>query len=66
MLGTAASSSTSRDGHPGSDRHGKVGCGDLLDIELDHHVFGDLPAFGGTILQAIETVLHLGNAALEP
>ena len=24
-----------------------------------------MPAFGGTILQAFETVLHLGNAAFE-
>src|SRR5690242_655143 len=38
----------------------------LLDLELDHHVFGDLPAFGGTILQALETLMHLGNAAFEP
>ena len=53
-------------GHPGADRDGEVRRGDLLDIELDHHVFGDLPAFGGTILQAVETVLHLGNAAFEP
>ena len=25
-----------------------------------------MPAFGGTILQAIETILHLGDPALEP
>ena len=25
-----------------------------------------MPTFGGTILQAIETILHLGNPALEP
>ncbi|HEX9073820.1 MAG TPA: hypothetical protein VF852_17955 [Pseudolabrys sp.] len=38
----------------------------LLHIELDHHVLGDLPAFSSTILQAIETVLHLSDPALEP
>ena len=27
--------------------------------------FGNLPAFGGTILQAFETVLHFGNAAFK-
>ena len=52
--------------HPGADRDGKIWRGDLLDIELDHHVFGDLPAFGGTILQAVETILHLGDPAFEP
>ena len=31
--------------HPGPDRDGKVRCGDLLDIELDHHVFDDLRRF---------------------
>ena len=52
--------------HPRPDRDSKIRRGDLLDVEFDHHVFGDLPAFGGTILQAIETVLHLGDAAFEP
>ena len=49
--------------HSRADRDGEVWRGDLLDIEFDHHVFGDLPAFGGTILQAVETILHLGDAA---
>ena len=44
----------------------KVRRGDLLDVELDHHLFGDLPALGGTILQPIETVLHLRDTAFEP
>ena len=52
-------------GHPGADRDCEIRCGDLLQFEFDHDVFGDLPAFGGTILQAFETVLHLGNAAFE-
>ena len=47
-------------------RDGEVWRGDLFHIEFDHHVFGDLPAFGGTILQAVETVLHLGDPPLEP
>ena len=51
--------------HPGPDRDRKVRRGDLLDFQLDHDVFGDPPAFGGTILQAVETVLHLGDPALE-
>ena len=65
MLGTAASSSTSRAGIPGRIEIGEIRRGDLLQFEFDHDVFGDLPAFGGTILQAFETVLHLGNAAFE-
>ena len=52
--------------HSRADRDRKVRRCDLLDIELDHHVFGDLPAFGGTILQPLKPVLHLGDAALEP
>ena len=53
-------------GHPGSDRDCKIRRGDLLQVEFDHDVFGDLPPFGGTILQAVETVLHLGNPTFEP
>ena len=41
-------------------------CRDLFQVELDHHVLRDLPAFGSTILQALEPVLHFGDAALEP
>ena len=52
--------------HSRADRDREVWRGDLLDIELDHHVFGDLPAFGGTILQAVETILHLGDPPFEP
>ena len=49
-----------------ADRDRKVRRSDLLQIELDHHVLGDLPAFGGTILQAVETSLHVGDPAFEP
>ena len=52
--------------HAGTDRDREIGRGDLFQIEFDHHILGDLPAFGGTILQALEPVLHLGDAALEP
>ena len=52
--------------HAGADRDREIGRRDLFQIELDHHVLGDLPAFGGTILQALKPVLHLGDAALEP
>ena len=52
--------------HAGTDRDREIGRGDLFQIELDHHVLGDLPAFGGTILQALKPILHLGDAALEP
>ena len=43
----------------------KVGSGDLLEIKFDHHVFGDLPAFGSPVLQAIKATLHVGNPALQ-
>ena len=65
MLGTGFIEHEERR-HAGTDRHSEIGCRDLFQIELDHHVLGDLPAFGGTILQALEPVLHLGDAALEP
>ena len=52
-------------GHPRSDRDREIGRSDLFQIKLDHHVLGDLASFGGAILQAVETVLHLGNAAFE-
>ena len=52
--------------HPGPDRDGKVRRGDLLDFQLDHDVFGDPPAFGGTILQPVKPVLHHRDPALEP
>ena len=53
-------------GQARADRDRKVRRGDLLQVELDHHVLGDLPAFGGAILQAVETLLHVGNPAFEP
>ena len=53
-------------GHAGPDRDREIRGRDLLQIELDHHVLGDLPSFGGSILQAVETVLHLGDSAFEP
>ena len=52
--------------HSRSDRDGKIGCCDLLDVELKHHVLGDLPALAGTILQTRKPVLHFGNPAFEP
>jgi hypothetical protein len=53
-------------GHPGTDRNREIGRGDLFQIELDHHVLGDLPALGRSIVQAFKTVLHFGNSAFEP
>ncbi len=38
----------------------------FFQIELDHHVLGDLPAFGGAVLQAIKPPLHVGNPAFKP
>jgi len=52
--------------HAGSNRHGEIGCRDLFQIELNHHVLGDLSALGCAILQALEPVLHLSDANLEP
>src|SRR3974390_734058 len=42
----------------------EVGCLQLLDIKLSHDLFCDLPALGGSILQAPQPVLHLADAAL--
>ena len=52
--------------HAGADQDREIRRRDLFQIKLDHHVLGDLPTFGGNILQALEPVLHLGDAALEP
>ena len=51
---------------PGADRGGKVRRSELFQIKLDHHVFGDLPAFGGPVLQTVQARLHFRDAALEP
>ena len=51
---------------PGADRGGKVGCRELFQIKLDHHVFGDLSALGGPVLQTVPARLHFRDAALEP
>jgi hypothetical protein len=42
-----------------ADQDREIRRGDLLQIKLDHHVLGNLPAFEGSILQA-------GNPAFEP
>ena len=65
MLGTGFIEHEERR-HAGTDRHSEIGCRDLFQIELDHHVLGDLPAFGSAILQALKPVLHFSDAALEP
>ena len=65
MLGTAASSRINS-GHSRADRDGEVGRCDLLQVELDHHGLGDLPAFGGTILQTRRSFLHFSDPPLEP
>ena len=51
---------------PGSDRDRKIRRGDLLQIELDHHILGNLPAFGSAVLQPFKAVLHFSNPAFEP
>ena len=66
MLGTAASSITISAGIPGRMEAVKSGRRELLQVEFDHGVLGDLPAFGGPVLQAVEPVLHFGNPQLEP
>jgi hypothetical protein len=52
--------------HTGADRDREIGCGDLFQIKLNHHVLGDLPALGGTVLQPLEPVLHFGDPTIEP
>ena len=52
-------------GHSGPYRGGKVRGRQFLQVELDHHVLGDLAAFGGPILQPAKPVLHFRDAALE-
>ena len=51
---------------PGADRGGKVGRRELFEIKLDHHIFGDLSALGGPVLQTVPARLHFRDAALEP
>ena len=66
MLGTAASSITIRAGIPGRIEAVKSGAESLFEIQVDHHIFGDLPALGGAILQAVQARLHFRDAALKP
>ena len=66
MLGTAASSITISAGMPGRMEAVKSGAWIFLQVEIDHHVLGDLATLGGSVLQAIKAILHLGNATLEP
>jgi hypothetical protein len=49
-----------------ADQDREIRRGDLLQIKLDHHVLGNLPAFEGSILQAVKPSLHVGNPAFEP
>ena len=53
-------------GHSCPYGRGKIGGREFLQVQLDHHVLGDLTAFGGPILQPVEPVLHLGDPAFEP
>jgi hypothetical protein len=64
MLGTAASSITTRVGRPGRIETEKSGAV-IFQIELDDHILVDLSSFGGVILQALETLLHLRDAAFK-
>ena len=64
MLGTAASSITMSEGRPGRIETEKSGA--LIFLRSRSIIFGDLPPFGGAIPQAVETLLHLGDAAFEP
>ena len=50
---------------PGADRSRKVGCRELFEIKLDHHIFGDLTTLGGSVVQTVPTRLHFPNAALK-
>ena len=52
-------------GIPGRMEAVKSGACKLLQVQLDHGVFGDLPALGGPILHAVKPILHFGNAQLE-
>ena len=57
------------DHHQGgrSGPHGgrKIGGGDFLHVQLDHHVLGDLAAFGGPVLEPAQAVFHFGDPALQ-
>jgi hypothetical protein len=43
----------------------KSGAESFFQIKLDHHILGDLPAFGSPVLQAVPPRLHFPNAALK-
>ena len=53
-------------GHSGPNRNGKIRGRHFLQVEFDHHVLGNLTALGGSILQAVQPALHVGDPALEP
>ena len=50
---------------PGRIEAVKSGASSFLQVELDHHILGDLPAFRSPILQPAQPAFHIGKAALE-
>ena len=48
-------------GQARADRDREIRRGDLLNIKLDHHVFGDLAPFGGAILQSRISEFNAGR-----
>ena len=53
-------------GQSGSNRNGKVRGRQFPQVQLDHHVLGDLTPFRGAVLQPVQPPLHVGDPALEP
>jgi hypothetical protein len=49
-----------------ADGGGKVGCFELFQLELDHHVLGDGAPLGGPLVQPAKPVFHLGDTAPQP
>ena len=66
MLGTVSSSSTNSAGMPGRIETVKSGAVIFFRSSSTITSLAICRRLAGTILQALEPVLHLGNAALEP
>ncbi len=66
MEGISFSLITTRDGKPDRKEAVKSGASSFFKSSSVINLFGDLPAFGGSILQPPEPVLHFANPALQP
>jgi hypothetical protein len=65
QAGKRRSGAISSVGRPGRTETEKIGRRNCFNVELEHHLFGDLAALGRPILEPSETVLHFADTIFE-